>query len=179
MDASPCATTPSPSSNPTPTPSHGNVSSLHCIPHGGHHYRFRHLLVHFPPPPPRRTFPPLPAHRLPTRAVAASTILQARLPRRRGFWGGAFRAASGQGCVVGARGAPGGAAARGAARDRAGRGGDSAALVQGPGIRHRESIPRRGRIHRRPPQRQAHPGVSRSIIICSTEFLTEHMVTYY
>jgi hypothetical protein len=77
---------------------------------------------------------------------------------------------------VGARGAPGGAAARGAARDRAGRGGDSAALVQGPGIRHRESIPRRGRIHRRPPQRQAHPGVSRSIIICSTEFLTEHMV---
>jgi hypothetical protein len=80
---------------------------------------------------------------------------------------------------VGARGAPGGAAARGAARDRAGRGGDSAALVQGPGIRHRESIPRRGRIHRRPPQRQAHPGVSRSIIICSTEFLTEHMVTYY
>lgn len=62
---------------------------------------------------------------------------------------------------MGARGAARRAAARRAPRDRAGRGGDPAALVQEPGLRHREPVASGGRLHRGPPQRQAHAGASR------------------
>ena len=48
---------------------------------------------------------------------------------------------------MGAGGAARRAAPRGAPRDRAGRGGDPAALVQGPGLRHREPIASGGRLH--------------------------------
>lgn len=68
---------------------------------------------------------------------------------------------------MGAGRAAGGAAPRGAPCDLSGRGGDPASLVQGPGLRHREPLAGRGRLHRGPPQRQAHAGASRALATCS------------